>query len=120
MNSVTLILREIKFGESRVSKSTILKRFYTLNCYIYEFFHILKSTFLQLFVYNFPDDKSDPQSGSESCGSDDLSHQSSPNVSSSTILSAFTSHGNFTTTFLIKDCPYLGSSFFSSKYFFSC
>ena len=40
-----------------------------------------------------PDDKSDPHSGSESCGSDDMSHQSSPNVSSSTILSAFTSHG---------------------------
>jgi len=39
------------------------------------------------------DDKSDPHSGSESCGSDDMSHQSSPNVSSSTILSAFTSHG---------------------------
>ena len=42
-----------------------------------------------------PDDKSDPHSGSESCGSDDMSHQSSPNVSSSTILSAFTSHGKF-------------------------
>ena len=44
-------------------------------------------------VIFFADDKSDPQSGSESCGSDDLSHQSSPNVSSSAILSAFTSHG---------------------------
>jgi hypothetical protein len=41
------------------------------------------------------DDKSDPQSGSESCGSDDMSHQSSPNVSSSTILSAFTNHDGF-------------------------
>ena len=44
-------------------------------------------------LFFIADDKSDPQSGSESCGSDDLSHQSSPNVSSSAILSAFTSHG---------------------------
>jgi len=44
------------------------------------------------------DDKSDPQSGSESCASDDLSHQSSPNVSSSTILSAFTSHASVTSS----------------------
>ena len=53
--SITQILREITFGDSRSAKSAILTHLEALNFDLYEFLHFLKTEMYQ--NYNFRDFK---------------------------------------------------------------
>ena len=46
--SITQILREINFGDSRSAKSAILTHLETLNFDLYEFLHFLKAETYQI------------------------------------------------------------------------
>ena len=52
--SITQILREIKFGDSRSSKSAIYTHLEALNFDLYEFLHFLKAEIYQINYFQSP------------------------------------------------------------------
>ena len=52
--SITQILREIKFGDSRSAKSTILTHLESLNFDFYEFLHFFKAEIDQIHNIQIP------------------------------------------------------------------
>ena len=53
--SITQILREITFGDSRSAKSAILTHLEALNFDFYEFLHFMKADIYQLTKFRHPE-----------------------------------------------------------------